>query len=420
MYAPWSCFTIMTPGSHSPRIRLRVAHRHPDDHKRDQQEYYDRAPELLAREERDESARLLGHARSAAGSRCDRWRGQRRHDSELFAAGAISSGETCCGGAARRARRRRGSALYSYAVARVGLHRRRAPPLASPRDLRAPTRMTNARDASAPLCTAAQCLTSPIPMAAFWYEHNASRRSSQWLARFRCGALIYHRWPTCANQFSASNARSRSRAFSAARRVRRAGGRNTAGRGSAARQTIFSIEPTAQLCQAITIDTRVGGARWPPAGVHLCRIFLEYNPTWSTRRASSCTRRSNRLLVDLEYFTEIGFRARVGRAHLRGRWRCAAPARWRCNSRASTRRCSRSTTRSTSSRCRRSSTLASARSGARRIATVRPAARRLSDFTAAIERPCLAAHVRRTDHWRLARDGRRALLAGDRRLCAAD
>ena len=169
----------------------------------------------------------------------------------------------------------------------------------------------------------------------------------------------------------------------------------------------FSVEKLHELCQAITIDEFE--ARRPTAGVHLCRIFLEYNPTWSDPQGFELYPALKSLLVDLEYFAEIGLEhasdERISLARpLRGSREVAAQfARIDAPVLALDHAFNVVALPSVLDAGERQILLGALRPCER-------LRRRLSDFTAAIERPCLAAHVRRTDHWRLAK------LMGDERF----
>ena len=169
----------------------------------------------------------------------------------------------------------------------------------------------------------------------------------------------------------------------------------------------FSVEKLHELCQAITIDEFE--ARRPTAGVHLCRIFLEYNPTWSDPQGFELYPALKSLLVDLEYFAEIGLDhasdERISLARpLRGSREVAAQfARIDAPVLALDHAFNVVALPSVLDAGERQILLGALRPCER-------LRRRLSDFTSAIERPCLAAHVRRTDHWRLAK------LMGDERF----
>ena len=169
----------------------------------------------------------------------------------------------------------------------------------------------------------------------------------------------------------------------------------------------FSVEKLHELCQAITIEEFE--ARRPTAGVHLCRVFLEYNPTWSDPQGFELYPALKSLLVDLEYFTEIGLEhasdERISLARpLRGSREVAAQfAQIDAPVLALDHAFNVVALPSVLDAGERQILLGALRPCER-------LRRRLSDFTSAIERPCLAAHVRRTDHWRLAK------LMGDERF----
>ena len=170
-------------------------------------------------------------------------------------------------------------------------------------------------------------------------------------------------------------------------------------------------------------------ARKPGAGVVLCRTHLEYNPTWSDPKGFELYPALQSLLQDLEYFhlvddeaaLRLGFAAAPSPSTDAG-GEAASELRVSLNRPLRGEREVRATWGAVGAEVLALDhafnvvALPSVFDAGQRAVlhrALRPCARlreKLAGFLARVERPCLAAHVRRTDHWRLAQ------LMGDARF----
>ena len=192
----------------------------------------------------------------------------------------------------------------------------------------------------------------------------------------------------------------------------------------------FDVGALAELVSCIDLEEfakRRSGK--PGAGVVLCRTHLEYNPTWSDPKGFELYPALQSLLQDLEYFhlvddeaaLRLGFAAAPSPSTDAG-GEAASELRISLNRPLRGEREVRATWGAVGAEVLALDhafnvvALPSVFDAGQRAVlhrALRPCARlreKLAGFLARVERPCLAAHVRRTDHWRLAQ------LMGDARF----